>query len=233
MNVSDNLPLPATNDASYSGAVRIAAALKPVAMATSPTATVASKFLSFADGDDEGTDPDQLATVGSFTVGMADPALINAADGTDVVMENLIDIGENTVNDVADDGSDSSVTVTGDFSFASRVTFDEMAGCDAAATSEDMRMDPEGEGEDMTRDTTKLKAQTVAYVNARSNLCIMVLAADDDDAVAIPETAPYMAMTTYAAGTPEAKFAPPMGTHALGMIERDGTHRTPALPDHE
>ena len=33
----------------------------------------------------------------------------------------------------------------------------------------------------MTRDTTRLKAQSLTYVNAQPNLCIMVLAATHDD----------------------------------------------------
>ena len=76
---------------------------------------------------------------------------------------------------------------------------------------------------DMVRDTTKLRPQTVAYVNIRPNLCITVLAADGEDAVKIPETAPYMVTVKYAGGTEDAK-RPTMGmARELGFIDRDGT----------
>ena len=63
-----------------------------------------------------------------------------------------------------------------------------------AEATGDLRMDMDEET--MTRDTTKLKTQSVAYLNANPYLCIMVLPATDEMAVAIPATAPYMVEKT-------------------------------------
>ena len=220
MSVSDNLPLPATEMKSYSNAVRIASALKESPMKNNPKTTVSSGFLSF-EGDltdtDAANDTMQMATVGSFMVS-ADIELLNAGDGSMVEAADLYAVGDTAFDGDGVEDTVSSVHIAGDFSFASRVTLDDMADC-SDDNADDLRM-PEV---DMVRDTTKLKPQTLAYVNENANLCITVLAADDDDAVQIPETAPYMVMVRYAGGTEDAKH-PTMGmARELGSIVRDGT----------
>ena len=220
MNVSDNLPLPATHTESYPGAVRVAAALKETATMNMPIATVASKFLSFSDGAG-GTM--QEATVGSFMVGM-EMMRLAADDAGAVEARDLYAAGTNEANggsDGVDATAESSVTIMGDFAFAHMVTLDDTATCDDAGT--DLRMDPVTVGDDMVRDTTRLQAQTVEYVNNQPHLCITVLAADHDDAVAISETGPYMVTTRYVGGTEDAKFPAPGMTRELGYIDRDGT----------
>jgi hypothetical protein len=225
MNVSDNLPLPATKMKSYPGAVRLASALKEATTKSMPTATVASEFLSFegnVDDDNNANDTMQEATVGSFTVSV-DDELRNAQNGAMVTVANLYAAGTATANTVEDDTS--SVKISGDFSFASMVTLDQEAAC--ALSDADLRMDPVGTGADMMRDTTKLKPQSLAYADTKF-LCITVLDDDDEMATPILETAPYMVMVTYAganlgpdAGDPKH---PTMGmARELGYIQRDGT----------
>ena len=46
---------------------------------------------------------------------------------------------------------------------------------------------------------------------------------EEEDAVAIPETEPYMVTTEYAAGTEGAGWPPDGGKHSLGSITRNGT----------
>ena len=220
LNVSDNLPLPATNNSTYSAAVRLAEALDPTVTKETPVATVTSKFLSFADGGDTGDDPDQVATVGSLAVA-ADTELLNAANGTAVGDSDLFTATDDEANgggDGVDTDDDSSVIIRGDFSYASLVSMVDDVNCDAAGNATDLRMDEEDE----VRDTTRLKTQPLGYVDGKQ-LCISVLEANDDDAVAIPETAPYLAMVTFAGGTPDAKYPAPDTTYELGLVDRDGT----------
>ena len=194
MTVTDTLG-PEMHAASYSNAVRTMRALDPTAMANDLTATVEERFKSFGPMGTEDT-------LGSFMVGTVTPALKNALDGQDVTLENII---------ATDDTS--SVTISGDFSFVSMAWLEDGAECD---TPVDMR---KMEGDE--RSGTELDVKTPTEVNATPHLCIQV--PSGDEAVAIPETDPYMVTTEYAVGTPMAGWPPHAGEHALGRIERDGT----------
>ena len=115
----------------------------------------------------------------------------------------------------------STATFTGDFSFVTRAWLDPMP---PAVPSRDLRMDMDEET--MTRDTTRLKTQSVAYLNANPNLCIMVLPATDEMAVAIPATAPYMVEKTIVLNQENfsaSKFVPMPAPAPLGAIMRNGT----------
>ena len=223
MHVTDDLSIPAENRASHSGAVSMKSALMPVKMLNNPTALVSEKFLLF-----EGTTP-QMTTLGNVVVNLV-TGYLDAADGGDVDNlgsatgdSGLVTLGANTVNTAPD--TVTSVVFMGDFSFVSRAWLDEAETCDATTVEgqTDLRMDMDEET--MTRDTTRLKAQSLAYVNEQSNLCIMVLPATDEMAVAIPETAPYMvAKTIVLASAYSASKFPPMPAPApLGAIMRNGT----------
>jgi hypothetical protein len=220
MNVSDNLPLPATNSEDYMEAVSIGRALKESTTKGIPIATVTSSFLSF-QGDltdtDDANDSMQVDTVGMLNV-EADGDMLNATNGDAVTAEDLYDDGGNTANPEATEGT-SAVNIMGDFSFATRVTLNGAATCTDAENDADLRMDMV----DDMRDTTKLKTQNLEYVLSKY-LCISVAAADSDDAVAIPETAPYSAMVMYAGGAVTDPVYPAKGMQQeLGYIKRDGT----------
>ena len=219
MHVSDDLRIPAENTASHSGAVSMASALRPVKVQTNPTALVAEKFLAFASQDLTQQTPTDTVTVGSVEVEVV-TGYLNAADGSAVTMlDQMIELGS-TSDAVTDE--QTSVMFIGDFSFASRAWLDDMADC--SDDESDLRMDP-GEDEDMMRDTTRLKPQSLAYVNENKNLCIMVRGKDDPMAVAIPATTAYMvAKTIVLIDTLSASKFPPMPAPApLGAIMRDGT----------
>ena len=225
MHVTDDLSIPAENRASHSGAVSMKSALMPVKMQVNPTALVSEKFLLF-----EGASPaNQMATLGNVVVNLV-TGYLDAADGGDVDTlgsvagaAGLVTLGADTVNTAPD--TVTSVVFMGDFSFVSRAWLDEAATCDGTTVEgqTDLRMDMDEET--MTRDTTRLKAQSLAYVNAQSHLCIMVLPATDEMAVAIPATAPYMvAKTIVLASDYSASKFPPMPAPApLGAIMRNGT----------
>jgi hypothetical protein len=218
MNVSDNLPLPASKTKSYLGAVRAADALKETAEAAELSmreAQVVTDFMQF--GVDE-NDPDTTANVGSFMV--SQETTYNKQDGTGAtVLSDLIAPGA-----IADDGEvvrdGSSVTVTGDFSFAANVVWDSATDCSTAPADGTDLLQRDDDG---VVNSDELEARTPAYVNANPNLCIHVRTPDHDDAVAIPETSPYMVTTMYDAGTLDAAFPPSGGTFALGNIARNGT----------
>ena len=120
------------------------------------------------------------------------------------------------MNDV--EAGKSSVTITGEFSFAARAWLDDQ-DCVDSVTDNDLLKREDGK----VTDPEELKPQTPAYVNANSNLCIMARAHTEDDPISIPEVT-YMVKTTYEEGTTDAAFEPEDGgPHELGMIERDGT----------
>ena len=225
MHVTDDLSIPAENRASHSGAVTMKSALMSVKTPNNPIALVSEKFLLF-----EGTtEPVQTATLGNVVVSLV-PGTLDADDGSaasplgseggDTGLLTLGGVGVNTTTtDIAD--TMTSVVFMGDFSFVSRAWLDDTMACDDETT--DLRIDMDEET--MTRDTTRLKAQSLTYVNDNSYLCIMVLAADSPMAVAIPETTPYMvAKNIVLAGAYSAsKFAPMPAPAPLGAIMRNGT----------
>ena len=228
MHVTDDLSIPAENMASHSGAVNMASALKPVKMAVNPIALVAEKFLAFDDGADGDTD---TVTLGNVVVGVAgdvagDPRYLNAATTIDDIatggtivdmLDTLINDGDDTANTGGD--SVSSAVFMGDFSFVTRAWLDDDATCTDGAS--DLLMEPVDE----VQDTTRLQSQSLAYLNAHSNLCIEVRGKDDAMAVAIPATAPYIVAKTIvlADGISASKFPPAPAPAPLGAITRNGT----------
>ena len=86
MNVSDDLPLPATHTKTMSSAVNLASSLTPTKTKEYPTALVSEKFLSFSDGDDGAR---QVASVGSVVVGLTATYLDARDAGNDI--DALID----------------------------------------------------------------------------------------------------------------------------------------------
>ena len=237
MDVSDNLPLPAKHDEDYPAAVRVESdSLREIAEANNTLAAVAVGFKSFNLGTEDTPILNQVATLGSFEVAIADSAPLDAADATVAVVADLYTAGTSTANSVTDTvGDDSSVTITGVFSFATKVTLDDSDDCNDASSNADLRLDEtvDAEGE-TTRDTTALKPQTVPYFNANPNLCITVADLGSVGAVAIPETAPYEGTIAYEGGTTDAVFPVSDQFFELGNVGRDGTTvRLPYLTTNE
>ena len=192
MTVTDSLGDDAMHTEKYDGAVRTTRALVETAMPMDLQATVEHRFMSF-NGVAKGP-------LGSFMVG-TDTDLLNAVGGAPVTETDIYDNAE------------SSVTISGDFSFASAAWLDEQAACDDTSetllqTEDDMNMD-------------ELDEQLPNVFNTAMYLCISVHTGEM--AVAIPETAPYMVTTEYAGGTPMAGWPADDGEHSLGSITRDGT----------
>ena len=203
MTVTDGLGDDALYTKKYDGAVRTAKALMETPDAMNLGATVAHRFMSF-----NGV---AMGTLGTFTVGLK-PDLLTAA-GTEI--DELLDI-------IAT-GATSSVTISGDFSFAEMAWLDTTKDCSGTPTD---LLDRDGEtvmDELMAQPPSAFVALSPA--TDTKYLCISVPDAGGDNAVAIPETDPYMVTTKYAAGTMvgAAAFAPSGGEYSLGQITRDGT----------
>ena len=205
---------------SYSEAVSVAKGLMPGGENINPMALVSSSFLSFDTG--------QRATVGKFDIAPV-MGILNA-NGEEATLGSLISLAETVSEANMPADGESTVVFTGNFSFATKVMLlgttaqctDEDAA-DAGTVLSDARTEAADlmmEGEDA--DTSKLQTQSVGYARDKF-LCIVVAAADSEDAVAIPETSPYVARKTLLAGTDGAAFPPGMVTHPLGRIVRDGT----------
>jgi hypothetical protein len=206
-----------SHSASFSGAVNVVKGLKPGGENNSPTATVASKFLSFDSG--------QTATLGSVFVtvdGTARHAVGGAnltPDTPDTGVSALVETGLAEADSPTADVT--TVVISGDFSFASMAWL----AADVAAPGDPCETAPEA-GLLMTdddADTTKLMTRTLGFLNANPNLCIMVRAVDDTEAVAIPETPPYLATKTFVSAVTGAAFPTGVVEHPLGRIMRDGT----------
>ena len=231
MQVNDTLSIPATNTASYSGAVVIKPAIGEAVQASASTvstkdltASVSEGYLLFTgvNAVTTGEAAGQSGNVGQF-VGTVDTTLLDAADGTALGGGDEIRApGTNEANTAT--GNISTVQITGDFSFASSVVLSATAACD---NTNDLRM----AAVDGVRDTTKLKTQSLAYVSGKV-LCFKVRPKTDSKAVKIPNTDTYKVMVTYGGGsiTGNSKFPPQGVEQALGRIVRDGiTVRLPYL----
>ena len=205
MTVTDGLGDDAVYTERYDDAVRTAEALTESPIPKGLVATVEERFKMFRAMDGTTT---TMGTLGSFMVGMVTPALMNA-DGTGAV---------DLMADIIATGMDSSVTISGDFSFAEMAWLQTAEAC---TTQDAMNLLPSGEDE-MVMD--KLMEQTPADFAAMQYLCISV-DAEGDDAFAIPETDPYIVTTKYGAPADiaDAAFPASGGEHALGSITRDGT----------
>ena len=226
--VNDRRTRPQTTTATHGSAVRLARTLSAAVMPNDATALVTTGFKSFRAG--MGTTA-QAALMGSFMVGAADMAgpddeadrvavYRDADDGALVNFDALVNGGTATPNGT-DLATVSNVMISGNFSFASSVWLNAAASdCDTPGIDIRMPLDRNN-----MRDTTKLRAQSLAYINGNPRLCIGVPAADSENAMAIPETAPYMVEIMYMLDSAfgSSKFPPSMATHYLGRIMRDGT----------
>ena len=211
---------PGANTASYSGAIAVKDGLKETPDPNNPVALVSDGFKSFGVKNADASETRDLReTVGSFAIALSATDLLDAADGMTIAgVAELVDVGTEGA-DVADGGS--SVTFTGDFSFAAMVWLDEMEECDDGSPTDLLKRDPDDAT--MVTDTNALKPQPPATVMANPNLCISVPVSTEEMPVSIPSTGKYAAVTTYKSAVAEAPFKASGGTHELGMIERDGT----------
>ena len=214
---------PGANIASYAGAIAVDGGINETPTPQNPTALVSDGFKSF--GMKNGSAPvnadarDLMETVGSFAIELSADDLLSAADATTVGdVSDLVDVGSN--GDPVADGA-SSVTFTGEFSFAAMVWLDSVADCSTQSPTDLLKRDPTDST--MVTDMMALTSQTPATVMANANLCISVPMSTDEKPVSIPPTGKYAAVTTYKPTVADAPFAPSGGTHELGMIERDGT----------
>ena len=195
MTVTDSVGDDAMHTAKFDGAVRTARALDETAMPMDLQATVEQRFQSFGTAT--------MGTVGSFLVGTTETYL-NAADGGTVVDADIFT------------NATSSVTISGDFSFADMAWLDDSADCAELSPTDLLQTDG-----DMVMD--ELDGQMPDDFSEAMYLCISVAAATGDDAVVIPATDPYIVNTEYAGGTPMAGWPANDGEHSLGSITRDGT----------
>ena len=220
-----------TSEEMREGVVKLASALDETAMGTDETATVDSGFKMFMS-DTTPDDNISVGNMGSFVVG-AKTTLLNAS--TDTTGANVTVLGD--LVDVGDDGAsppvgNSTVTVMGDFSFASRVTWDDQMTCGSADSDPDQLI-RDADNDNMVSDTTMIQAVNVTSFSAAMYLCITVDNTDDEMPVRIPETENYMAVASYKS-LADRVHAPMGGTNALGMIARDGTTvRLPYLTTNE
>ena len=111
--------------------------------------------------------------------------------------------------------TESSVTISGDFSFASSAWLADSDACTPVVAAPGLLQSED----DMNLE--KLTAQMPDAFETAMHLCISV--PTGEMAVAIPETDPYMVSTEYDGGTTDAGWPANDGEHALGRIERDGT----------
>ena len=215
-----------------SGVIKLGSGLKETSMAVSPTATVEHSFRSFGGA--------ALATVGSLEVTfdgtVRSASIVEAANDANLVtmLSEIID------NDASpsDDGN-STVSIMGDFSFATRAFLHGDDDCGAAATGDDLTLatddadNPdilmrEGTGEDAM--VTGAAEQNVTAFATMQYLCIMV--DTSEDGMRIPDTVAYTAMGDYAT-IEDGAFDPEPMKQTLGMIIRDGTTiRLPYLTTH-
>jgi hypothetical protein len=204
--------------------VKMAAALDEKAVAMNATADVAADgFMMFVDGR-------TTASLGSVQVTVKENHR-QASNGEDV------DAQEDIMLITDDDGDpNSSVSFSGDFSFASKVFVHGDGDCGAAtgdahvsvgdlntdtdeAAAEDDLLVMEGTGDDaMVTGTTS--AVTVTTFTAAQHLCIMV-DPEADTAMPIPTTDAYTAMGSYM-GIADAAIGPMPEEQTLGMIRRNG-----------
>ena len=197
MTVTDSLGDGAESTASYTNAVRTMRALQETPDPKNLLATVEERFMSF--GPVSGT-VGTIGTLGSFEVG-TNETFLSAVDGGAVVDADIYANGQ------------SSVTISGDFSFASMAWLQAAAVCDTTGATNLRQVDGETVMDELT-------AQMPDDFADPQYLCISVPTVD---AMAIPETAPYMVTTKYAGGIENAGWPANDGEHALGRITRDGT----------
>ena len=203
--------------ASFPQAVLVMSAVDTTYKSMSPTALVATSFLSFA-GATATAEPRQMAPVGSVQIARAGAAADDwrQQDGTAFggggTLADLINTG-------ALDADGSSLMFTGDFSFASKVTLDTDMACINAGIPLLQRDD-----EERVTDTMESMKIAVTALTGEMFLCVHVLAADHEDAARIPDTDhPYMATVDFMPVGGTQAFTPATEVANLGAIMRDGT----------
>ena len=205
MTVTDSLGDAEMYTESYPSAVLTKRALTEKPMPMNLVATVETRFKSFRSTTPNGP-PAVRGTLGSFVVG-ANVAFLHAETGSAVAVVNII---------ATDDTS--SVTISGDFSFASAAWLDDDDMC-ARTPVDDFPNLVQTEGETVMDD---LMAQPPSAFAADATPYLCISLHEGDEAKAIPETA-YMVTTKYAVGTEDAGWPPNPGEYSLGRITRDGT----------
>ena len=206
-----------TKSDARSGVVKVMSALDEMADGADVIATVATGFKKFAGGTSGGVSVDSL---GSFGLGLK--ALLNATvpEGDDFVdsLDDLIDV----VPTGTPPKPSSTATITGDFSFASKVHLDTSPQC-GTTTAEDLLIRDE---DDMVSNTEMLEVVDVADFHetalAASVMHLCVTVDSDDEDLRIPETSNYLLTTSYKKISGRA-FGPDGMESMLGMILRDGT----------
>ena len=206
---------------SLAGAISLGKGIMPVGENLNPVALVTAKFLKFKNtGDDAATMPTtDTVSVGSVAV-EPNTTVMKASNGMAVAeLADVIMAGGITLDTAP--ATVTGVVFSGDFSFVSRAWLGaNVAGCtDETAETADLRMAMDQDT--MMRDLTRLRTQSLAYVNGNMHLCLMVDTAAEDQ-MPIPATAPYVATKTFA-GITGAAFPPSVVEHAMGRITRDGT----------
>ena len=220
--------------------VVMAAALDEKVVALNATADVAADgFLKFVDSR-------TTASLGTVEIGYkAMHRLLSDGSAADA-LSDIMQIGNNTAGE-----PNSSVSFSGDFSFASRVFLHGDGDCgaatgdahiadpnsdtDLASAETDLRV-MEGMGDDamVTGTTMAVTVETLtsgATPPAPLHLCIMVVDPDADGAmpIPIPPAEAYTAMGSYTA-LADAAIGPVPEEQTLGRIRRNGvTYHLPYL----
>ena len=215
------------------GIIKVAAALKETAAAMNPMAEVAAGFKEFLAGR-------TTASVGTLMVGFKEAHRVasgtGAGDDVDMLDQLIVTADDTTVTPSV---PSSTVSFTGDFSFASKAFLHGDADCGAAADdahAANPNSDPElasAAAELLVRDDEMVVAGTTMAVNVTEfampqHLCIMVNP-DADEPKRIEATTAYTAMGSYK-GIADAAIGPMPEMQTLGMIGRNGvTVRLPYL----
>ena len=224
MHIKDDLSIPAETTAGMSGAVALTSGLTPMKVKRNPVASVDDQFMVFVDGDGEGDNANLAASVGRVVV-TENTDLLDADDGTAISGGDLIADTGGALANTATPNSESRVIFKGDFSFAMSVTLKPDPGnpltdpiCTNGGTN--LMMDEE----DDVRDTTRLKTQSLSYLNDNPNLCIMVMSGEM--AIPIPATQPYIVekeIMLVGDLASNSEFVPMPDPAELGAISRNGT----------
>ena len=207
--------VPGTKTYEAPGIIKLASGLKETSTAISPTATVEEGFRSFGDA--------AAAAVGSLQVTF-DGAVKRADEANGAAVDDLTQIIDDGITGTA---PHSTVSIMGDFSFATKAFLHGDNDCGATAGGTDSELaaaEPdilkrEGTGDDEM--VTGVNPQNVTAFAAQEYLCIMVDPAAEDG-MRIPETAAYTAMGVYKRITDGAFDSAPM-MQTLGSIKRDGS----------
>lgn len=218
---------------SREGIVKLASAINETATPVNQKATVASEFKMF-ESDTTADDNMSVANMGTFMVGFKTGHLnatnATAAEAVDG-LDDLADVGSTGTG--ADTVYNSTVTIMGDFSFASVV---QLRDADDTASPPDhcgngtLLADngaPSGGNllimkDGKVSDTTMTLPINVSAFATAKHLCITVDNTDADMPMTIPNADSYIARTSYK-GNANTVHAPMGKDNKLGMITRDGT----------